>query len=87
MKLENVGSNATERQEWQLLLNAVKVNMPCVDIILPIMEVNAQWTQVMSSNTRVSISLLRLMIRRFRKLVDGLSDAVTNFVSRHCQII
>ena len=80
MKLENIGSNATERQEWQLLLNTIKVNMPCVDIILPIMAVIAQWTQVMSGNTRVSISLVRFIIRGFRKLVNDLSDAVADFL-------
>lgn len=63
----------SERADWSRQLDSISKHMCVIDSIIPVMKLIAQWTQVLSSKTRVSILLVRLMmIRRFRKAVDDL---------------
>ena len=44
------------------------------------MRLLAQWTQVLSSKKEVTISLVRLCIRRLRKYVDDMNSKINNLM-------
>ena len=71
---EEVFDKLDAREVWINALNDVDVNADVIKEILPLMKLNAQWTQILSSRNEVTISLVRLAIRSLRKAVDTIND-------------
>ena len=72
MNVDLIHDTQILKNEWRTLLRNIEDSMYMIDVVVPIMKLTAQWTQVMSSNQCVTISLVRLMIRSLRKAVDDL---------------
>ena len=60
------------RRGWIDSLLIVESNVDIMNEFLPLMRTVAQWTQVLTSQQMVTISLVRLMIRRLRNEVANL---------------
>jgi hypothetical protein len=67
------------RTAWIDSFNTFESNIDIITEILPLMKLNAQWTQILSSNKQVTISLVRLAIRSLRSAVDNLKKKVTEY--------
>lgn len=64
---------------WIDAFNIVDGNLDVDTEILPLMKLNAQWTQILSSKMQVTISLVRLGIRSLRSAVTDLERKVINY--------
>ena len=74
----SVFDNLDVRTSWENALSVVDGNSAVIEEILPLMRLNAQWTQILSSKSAVTISLVRLAIRSLRSHVDLLETKVTD---------
>jgi hypothetical protein len=74
MNPEAMFATDDEGDEWNAQVQRVSDSMHAVNKVLPLMERVAQWTQILSSKTTVTYSLVRAAIRSYRKLVDDLED-------------
>ena len=75
----SVFDNFDMHTSWENALSTVDENAAVIEEILPLMRLNAQWTQILSSKVEVTISLIHLAIRSLHSTVDLLETKVTDY--------
>ena len=70
----SVFSDPAKRIEFTETLNIVKTVLPFMNKILPILSTVSQWTQIISSNTFPTLSLVRLACTCFKDEIEKIRD-------------
>jgi len=55
------------RDAWESALQIIVTEKPVIQLVQPYLKLCAQWTQILSSRTSVTISLVRLAVRSLRQ--------------------
>ena len=63
------------RDAWASALEAIVAEKPVIQLVQPYLKLCAQWTQILSSRTSVTISLVRLAVRSLRQWEIDASEA------------
>ena len=82
-----VFDKADVRVAWQSGLDIIVREQPVIQLIQPFLKLCAQWTQILSSRTAVTISLVRLSIRSMRGWEISARDTIATMHDRGQQAI
>ena len=82
-----VFDKADVRLAWQIGLDTIVREQPVIELIQPFLKLCAQWTQILSSRTVVTISLVRLSIRSMRAWENTARDTIDTMRNRGQQVI
>jgi hypothetical protein len=78
MQVNNMFRVAADKETWRSFVQDMQDSMPLMDAAMPIMISVAQWCQILTAKEVITISLVRLAIRCFRREVDKVKVVADN---------
>lgn len=72
LNAHDMGQDVDSRRAWINQVDMARIQLPLLAKVLPILELCAQWVQVLSSGNSVTISLVRLACKSLKDCLDNM---------------
>jgi hypothetical protein len=71
--------SADDQESWSSLLFDVESNSRLIEAFIPVLNTISQWTQALSTNGNVTISLVPLAVKKIMEAIDLMSTHADDF--------